>query len=302
MANFTAIENNPIFIDLTIAALTTGWTSNGSSASHESCNAGKLYLLDYPLTIGQMYRYTYQVNAITSGYVQTNFGARITTTGLVDETFTANDTQLYFYANGNCTISNFAIEVAPSAVSDYQQNTIAFNEKLNKWTSFYTYLPESVFSIFTKSFPAKDGQFYVQEANTSDRCRFFGQQFPATIFFTTNQQPSISKTFESLNYQANQLLITPASGINTANGGVSELIPTDFLQEVLADNISPSVFIYDAEGIYKASFMRAFPDLVEGNILQGNWMNIGLQTTEPNEVLVLFTTEVEYVHSRQNIR
>lgn len=303
MSDYQAIENNRILIDLTQAARSSGWTVNGTTASHDSCNSGNLYLLNYPLTIGQVYRYTFQINYVTTpSYVTTNFGMPQTVSGLVDEAFTADATQLYFFANGECQIQDFAIEVDRVEVGIYEQNTIAWAEKLNKWTSFYTYIPESAFSLFTKSFPWLDGEVYVQEANTSDRCNFFGVQYPATIYFSTNQQPSLAKTYIAVNYQANQLLITPPSGIGTQTGQTSELIAVDFLQEVLADAVSPSVFVYEAEGLYKASYMRAFPDLINGNELKGNYLTMGLQTTAPSGILVLFTSEVEYVHSYQNIR
>lgn len=301
---FTGQENNNIIIDLTQVALTTGWSvsEDGSVATHDSCNPGNLYLLNYPLIIGQTYRYTYQVNYVTSGYVATNLGGHISIAGLVDETVIATSTQLYFFSNGSVQIQDFNIELDEEILPADAQNTIAFNEKINKWTSFYTIAPDSGMSMFTKTFVFKDGDAYVQEANTPFRCNFFGNQYPATIWFSTNQQPTLAKTFQSLNYQANQLLVTPSLGINTSTGQQSELINIDFLQATYHDGINPDILVYEAEGLYKASFMREFPDLVNGNILKGNYMVIGLETTASSGILTLFTTEVEYNHSMQNIR
>ena len=299
----TAIENNRIIFSLVDAARTTGWSVDGILATHDSCQPGNLYLLDYPLTIGQTYKYSYTINYITSGFVTTNMGAHHSVAGLVTETITATGTQLWFYANGACQITSFAIQVSVPELGEYAQNTIAFNERLNKWTSFYTIAPDDGFSMFTKTFVMNNGDIYVQEANTPLRCNFFGVQYKSTIWFSTNQQSSLPKTYESINYQANQLLITPPSGINTANGQVSELIPTDFLQEILADNISPSVFIYQVEGIYKSAFMRDLQsDIINGPILQGNWLQMGLQSTAPSGVMVLFSTEIDYTHSFANTR
>lgn len=173
---------------------------------------------------------------------------------------------------------------------------------MNKWTSFYSFIPDSAFSLFTNTYSFFQGNAFLHEANTAFRCNFYGVQYPATIFISTNEQPSISKKFIELNYQANQLLITPPSGIVTQNGQVSELIPIDFQQEVLADSISPSIFIYSVEGLFRAPFLRSFPDIINGDTLIGNYMTIGLQTTSPSSILSLFTTEIKYVHSYQNIR
>lgn len=299
---YSAIENNPIFIDLTQAALSTGWTTDGVVASHDSCQPGSLFLLNYSLTIGQTYRYSYDILSISSGYVQVNIGTSQTTPGFVTETVVATSAQISIFANGTCSIENFVIEVDTDVVSEYAQNTIAFSEKIGKWTSFYTYAPDSAFSLFVRSYTFKDGDAYFQEANTPFRCNFFGAQYLSTIYFSSNEQPSFPKTYQSINYQANQLLITPPSGVVSANGQVSELIPTDFLQMELADAVSPSVFIYDVEGIFKANFMRAFPDLVNGDVIQGNYLTMGLQTTAPSGILVLFTTELNYVRSYSNTR
>lgn len=302
MSNYTAIENNRILIDLTQAALATGWAVDGLTATHDSCNPGNLYLLDYPLTIGQAYKYSYTINYVNSGFVKTNMGANQSVSGLVTESIVATGAQLWFYANGPCQITSFGIQLDATMANEYSQNTIAFSERIKKWTSFYTYLPDDAFSMFTKAFLMNNGDIYVQEDNTPDRCNFFGVQYPATIWFSTNQQSTLPKTYHSVNYQANQLLITPPSGINTANGQVSELIPIDFIQQILADGVSPSIFQYQVEGIYKASFMRSFPDLINGDILQGRYMQIGLQTTAPSGILALFTTEITYIHSYANTR
>ena len=300
--SYTAIENNRIIIDLTQAALTTGWTlsSDGTSASHESCNAGKLTVINFTFIPGQQYRYTYQLS-ISSGYIQTNFGTAKTVSGFIDETVTATASQMYFYANGVCTISNFSVELYSPVLDSQAQNTVALSEKLGKWTSFYTYAPDSAFSMFTKTFPSKDGNSYVQETGTSNRCNFFGVQYPATIWFSTNEQPTLSKKYIGVNYQANQLLTTTPSGINTSHGEVSELINVDFAQETLTDGVT-TITQYDSEGLFSAPFVRSFPDLINGNILIGNWMQMSLQTNSPSSVLNLFTTEIKYVHSYQNIR
>jgi len=300
--SFTAFENNRIIFSLVDLATTTGWSPNADgSASHDSCNDGNLYLLNTTLIIGQRYRWTYYLNSISSGYVQASIGAQQTIVGFIDETGIATSTQFWFYSNGTLNISDFNIVLDVIEESPYQQNTIALSEKLGKWTSFYSFIPDNAFSIFTRTYSTFRGQTYFHEANTPDRCNFYGVQYPATIWFSTNQQPSISKTFLTINYQANQLLVTPSLGINTSTGQKSELINVDFEQQVLTDG-AITVIGYEVEGLYKGSFMREFPDLVNGNPLKGNYLTMGLETTAPSGILVLFTTEVSYNHSYQNIR
>lgn len=305
--SYTGIENNPLFIPLTEVAISTGWSVDGSVATHIACNDGNLTLNNFSIIAGTTYKISVIVNYITSGILNATLGgttgANMTSSGLwVQTIIAANNGVLQFYANGNCQIQSFAIEVATDIVAFNAQNTVAFAEKINKWTSFYTFVPDSAFSMFTKTYSFNQGDVYLHEANTPNRCNFYGTQYPSTIYFSTNQQPTLAKTFQNINYQANQLLVTPSLGINTSTGQQSELINLDFLQATYHDGINPDVQIYDAEGLYKASFMREFPDLVNGNQLKGNWMTIGLETTSPSTILALFTCEVEYNHSYQNIR
>ncbi len=305
--SFTGTENQPIFIDLTQVAVSTGWTTDGVVATHESCNDGNVIVRGYTIVPGVTYRISVIVDSLISGTLFAALGGNdvggIMGTGLYVAEITAiTDEAPRFYANGNCQIRNFVIEAEVEVLPDDAQNTIAWAEIINKWTSFYTKAPEVAYSLFTKLYEFQDGNCFVAESGSSDRCNFFGTQYPATIWFSTNQQPSIGKLYQSVNYQANQLLITPPSGINTQGGQTSELIPVDFEQMVLADNVSPSVFVYQVESLFKASFMRSFPDLVEGDTLIGNYMQMGLQTTAPSGVLTLFSTEICYVHLKQNIR
>lgn len=298
--SFTAIENNPITISLTQLALSSGWTVDGITATHDSCNSGNLYLLNFPLTIGQSYRYTYVIPSITSGYVQaslgTNTGGAYTTPQTVTETVVANGTQLFFFSNGNCSITNFSIESVQALTNPTQQNTISFSEDNKKWR-FYTYIPDSAFSLFTDTFSFYQGAAYFHQQGSPSRCNFYGVQYPATINISTNEQPTIAKTFLSLNYQCNQLLLSPS--IFTSIGQQSELFSGNFLQATYNDGTQ----VYSSEGLYKAAFLRdAREDLYVGSPLKGNWLTIELVTTSPSTPLNLFSTEITYNHSYQNIR
>src|ERR1700743_1250222 len=95
-----SLQGTPITISLTELAVSSGWAVDGQNASHDSCNAGSLYLLNYPLTPGLTYVYSYKVISITSGYVQaflgTSHGAAVITPGIVTETVVANGNQLSF--------------------------------------------------------------------------------------------------------------------------------------------------------------------------------------------------------------
>jgi len=301
---FSAIQGVPIEVDLVAQANSTGWSISGNTATHESCNSGRLRLTGYATIVGVEYTVTYSITEISGGYVALTLGGvegtHYTTTGLKTETFTAISGVSFFYSNANCDIEIFALQINPIPITDTQQNTIAFSERTGKWGSWYTFVPDIGFSLNVDSYTYNQGVLYLHGSNSPNRCEFYGTQFPATVIFTTNQQPSIAKTFISLNYQSNALMVTaPTGGIVTSNGQISELIDTDFIQATYNDgNVQ-----YDCEGLYNASFLRDMTvDIINGPQLIGNWCQIALQTASPSGVLNLLSTEVVYVHSYQNIR
>lgn len=299
----TAIENQPIIIDLGALALSSGWTVSGQVATHDSCNAGNIYIINYPLISGQTYTYSWQVITCTSGFVQANLGtaqgAAQTSPNILTETITATGTnpQFFFFSNGNCSIQNFTISLVAVQTSPTQQNTISFSEKTKKWGSFYSYIPDNAFSLFTDTFSFYHGGAYLHEQGQLERCNFYGVQYPATIFISTNEQPTVSKTFIAVNYQANQLLVAPS--IQTSTGQFSELFTGNFIQE----QYNNGQIIYSSEGLYKASFLRDMTvDIINGPQLKGNWLTMALVTTSPSTPMNMFSSEINYVHSYQNIR
>lgn len=296
----TAIQDTPITISLTQLAISSGWALDGIVAEHDGCNDGNLYLLNYPLTLGQTYRYTFPILTMTSGYLEvflgTNHGAQYTTAQNVDETIVANGAQLYIYANGNCSIENFAIESVQVITSPTSRNTISFSEKTDKWI-FYNYIPDYAFSLFTDTFSFYQGNAYFHQQGSPNRCNFYGVQYPAQLSISTNESPTLSKTFISLNYQCNQLLLSPS--IETSLGQRSLLDTGNFLQATYNDGTQ----VYSTEGQYHASFLRDMNvDLYNGPPLKGNWMVMDLITTSPSTPLNLFSTEIQYAKSYQNIR
>ena len=302
--SYTAIQGTPIFVDLVAQANDTGWSISDNIASHSSCNAGKLRLTGYTTVAGVQYTVTYRVDSISGGYVALTIGGvegtHYTTTGLKTQVFTAISGTSYFYSNANCDIEIFTLQINPIPITNNQKNTIAFSERTGKWGSWYTFVPDIGMSLNVDSYTYQQGILYIHESGTGNRCNFYGTQFPATVVFTTNEQPSITKTYISLNYQADQLLITaPTGGIKTANGQISDLVPSDFIQAEYNNGVKQ----YDSEGLYNASFMRDInTGIVNGDILQGNWCEIALQTSSPSTALNLYSTVITYQHSYQNIR
>ncbi len=298
---YSAIQGNPIYVDLLTAANNTGWSQNGAIATHVSCNAGLITLLQGGgVVAGNTYQVSYIVSSISGGYVQLRAGgasgvARTSSDIYVENITPVTNGVIQFYSNANCTLTAFNI----MDVTDDIGTTIAYSVKSSKWSDFRTFYPDFAQSLYTDFFSFKNGAMWRHQNGGEGRCNFFGVQYGSRIRFSTNQQPTISKTFLSVDYQANQLLTAPSGGIETATGQVSELIAEDFVQADWGDgNV-----VYEVEGIYKANFMRDMTvDIVNGPQLKGNWMTIDLVNASPSLPLNVFSTEVSYVHSYSNTR
>lgn len=296
---YEVIELNELEIDRAAQARTTGWTVDGSIATHEACNAGPIYLeTDNPIVTGQNYEITFNIISISGGglrpYVGTAAGTNRTTAGFVTEIITATgtDPEFRFYSDADCQVKVFNIRNTLQSTDLKQQNTIAWSEKNNKWTSFYTQNPDCAFSMFINLYTFKQGRAYIHRNNSATRNYFFGTQYKSIITPVFNQNPTEIKRFQSIYIKANQLMITSEDGITTSLGQVSELIDQDFLEHTLNDGVD-TVNIYSKEGVSRAMFMNDKNiDIVNGDSLKGQWIAIEL-VCDATDALKLFSIQVK---------
>jgi len=299
----TTLENTPVEIDLLLQGRSTGWSVNGTKATHETCNSGRIYLVTQPLTAGSTYVFSYQLT-VSSGYVRpyvgTTAGTSRTTSGFYVETVVAAGTNplLNFDSNANAEIEILDIKEQVVVTSNTKPDSVVFSPQNAKWTTRLTYTPDASVSMFTNVFNWKNGLPYVSKPDSGDRNNFFGIQFESEIEILANQQPMVSKTFQSISLQNSILMVTTEDGIQTSLGGISELIDEDFLKDIIDDGIT-EIRHYSKEGVYSAAFMRDKNNggLIEGAELKGNWIAINLKTAEEG-ILRLFSVNVHSAQSK----
>jgi len=305
--SYSAIQNYPIFVNLVEQTNYTGWSVDGVIATHSSCQSGNIDVIGYPIVAGHAYTFTYEVITISGGNVQPYLGGTagpaVTTTGLKTVTITAaTDDDFYFYSNANCTIQAFTINDTTPITTTVPTNTLAFADKLQKWTSFYTFVPDCGTALFNRTIQFNSGNMYIQQNGTNNRCNFFGTQYASVFKFVENSNPTLLKSFNSIALQSNELMVTTNDGITTSLGQVSELAAQDFIKGAMSDSNS-QVNIYAAEGIYSASFLRDSRfDLINGDPLQGNYIVIELISENNSAVLQLFTVAVNSSRSSIGVR
>jgi hypothetical protein len=104
----------------------------------------------------------------------------------------------------------------------FEAKTVSFSEKVNGWTSFKSFVPESGVSLSSKYFTFKQGGLYEHYApmsydsnatdwvqSTSDLAenynRFYGiTTYKSSLKAILNEEPSAVKTFDTINYEGSQ--------------------------------------------------------------------------------------------------
>ena len=274
-----SIQDTPVTVDLLVQGNSRGWTVEGGDAIHEKCNTGKISKLNYPIVAGLQYEFSYTIQYINTGSLTASLGgvnsASRTAPGFYTETITAiNTNPLEFLSDANCRIGPVTIRVITQVYNLKDRSTIVWNEKDNKWTDYRHYNPDCGFSMFANFFMNKNGRTWVSSTEAT-RNNYFGVQYYSIFKFAANMNQTQPKTFEAISYKANKLMVTTDDGIQTSLGQLSDLVQEDFLKGTLADGVN-EVKIYDVEGIYSAGFMKAKPDVINGDVLKGNWITIEL--------------------------
>lgn len=164
--------------------------------------------------------------------------------------------------------------------------TYAYSEIHDKWISRYSYLPEIGITATDKMFTVKLGNIYVHRKD-SPKNTFYGTVTKPTINTVVNEQPLILKTWQNLRIQADSLVTTTEDGIQTSLGQLSDLLVEDFEMYIIGTES-----IYDREGDYYANFLRAKPDINNGDRLKGNYVTIELTPIEDD--FKLFTLHIGY--------
>ena len=110
----------------------------------------------------------------------------------------------------------YDIEYNDDGTLTYPETTVTFSEEVNGWTSFKSFYPEAGLSLSKKYFTIKDAALYkhyvpagnATAENAENYNTFYGAFEASTITAVLNAEPSIIKTFNTLNYEGSQAHVT----------------------------------------------------------------------------------------------
>ena len=160
--------------------------------------------------------------------------------------------------------------------SDYY-STIAFDDNIKGWTTFYTYRPSFIFSLKNNLYTTFENDLYRHYTNDSYN-NFYGVYSDSSVEFVLNDNPSIMKNFKTVNYEGSdgwQLDSMVTDNEGPAYGGYSDVA-----------NVIKSYQegLYTTGGIeYRAGFNlkenKFLADIINNSQVQQNEVNFGNQIT-----------------------
>jgi hypothetical protein len=79
--------------------------------------------------------------------------------------------------------------------------TLAFDERVLGWTSFFSYVPDQTFSLQSNYYSFKNGGLFKHYDITQNRNTFYNTAYDSSIKFVFNPSVSLSKVFKTVNYE-----------------------------------------------------------------------------------------------------
>ncbi len=96
-----------------------------------------------------------------------------------------------------------SLQSTPTSVDrNSNYSTLAYDEDVRGWTSFFSYKPELTSSLKNTYFSFYEGRLYQHNFPAqNNRSTFYSTRTPASVTFVFNAQPDLSKNFLTINYE-----------------------------------------------------------------------------------------------------
>ena len=147
--------------------------------------------------------------------------------------------------------------------------TIAYNEALKKWTSFYSYNPEFYGKINRQFVTFKEGHLYKQNSNNSNFNTFYGETFNSVLDFPFNAEVSSVKSYNAISLESDTKLLTRLftnmGQYNNSNGFV---VSTSIGFKKVDGNVSSNASNVATSIINGSSDSNFYKDLAPGDLIR----------------------------------
>ena len=200
---------------------------------------------DYFRDLGEMFlKYNPEYNndleftpSIVGGYDPKYNEYVVTFPSIISNTDSGYTAETYVWSDSIATwddITSKPEDAFDDKVVIFNPVTVAFSEESNRWTSFYSYIPEYYCKVNRQFVTFKQGRLY--RHNDSDKYsrstqsynKFYGNNNLSYIDFVFNAEPSSIKTYNALALESDTKFITGLfSNMGQHYGGYDEVITTN---------------------------------------------------------------------------
>jgi len=161
--------------------------------------------------------------------------------------------------------------------------TLTFSETVNGWVSFKDFIPENGVSVSKKYFTFRDGGLYqhyvplvhdnatgnyIKTNNLEDAenyNRFYNETYYSSIKAVLNQEPSLIKTFNTVNYEGSQAYIVQPVD-NSGNLAADQITPNN----AMAAHLGGDVHGWECSEIITNSDRGSIYEFIKK---EGKWFN-----------------------------
>ena len=170
----------------------------------------------------------------------------------------------------------YTISLQPTVNLEADYRTLGFDETTLGWTSFFSYMPDHLFSLGSNFYSITDtslaGGIYQHHSDQVNRANFYGTDNDSRVITIFNTKPSLVKSFQTINYEGGsnwRLQSLTTSDQDTVNAIAVYTLPTslaDFEDNYLKNTFKPK------EDKYFANLINTSP-VAGGEVIWGDNMS-----------------------------
>ena len=170
--------------------------------------------------------------------------------------------------------------------------TVAFSEEVNKWSSFYSFIPEYYAKINKQFVTFKQGRLYrhnssdLYSRNFKNFNEFYGNNHLSYIDFVFNAEPSSVKSYNAIGLESDTKFITGMfSNMGQHYGGYKDVITTSIGFKKVGGTVSCTSTSSDPTNVITGIDTEFYSDVAPGDLIR-------ITTTKGNNVANLIIDKV----------
>lgn len=107
----------------------------------------------------------------------------------------------YVYGMWDIHNKQYVLSIQPTSGESV---TLAFDEDVNGWTSFFSYIPNNGISLRNNFYTVKSGNLWKHYISSVPKAAFYNNFYKSEVSIVFNPNVSVSKTFLTINYEGTQ--------------------------------------------------------------------------------------------------